>query len=81
MQTESIEQEFTPPLTDGAYQTVKEELILAQQKGLELSADTASRNELCLREKEPKTVLDDLLQYSTIFICGVNEINEVHGTN
>jgi len=31
MQTESIEPEFPPPLTDGAYQTVKEELILAQQ--------------------------------------------------
>lgn len=72
---------ITPALTEGAYQTLKQGLILAHKKGLEVSADPTYRKGLWQYGADPKTVLRDLLQYSTIFIGGVNEINEVLGTN
>lgn len=72
---------ITPALTEGAYHTLKEGLILASKKGLEISADPTYRNGLWKYGANPKTVLRDLLQYSTIFIGGVNEINEVLGTS
>lgn len=72
---------ITPALTEGAYKTLKEGLILARKKGIEVSADPTYRSGLWKYGADPKVVLRDLLQYSTIFIGGVNEINEVLGTN
>ncbi|WP_139957452.1 sugar kinase [Flavicella sediminum] len=72
---------ITPALTEGAYQTLREGLKLAKENGLEISADPTYRSGLWKYGADPKTVLRDLLQYSTIFIGGVNEINEVLGTN
>lgn len=72
---------ITPGLTQGAYDTLKEGIILAKEKGLEISADPTYRSGLWKYGVEAKGALADLLQYSTIFIGGVNEINEVLGTN
>lgn len=72
---------ITPALCKGGYETLKEGLILAQKKGMEISADPTYRSGLWKYDGNPKEILRDLLSYSTIFIGGVNEINEVLGTN
>ncbi|WP_298878223.1 sugar kinase [uncultured Polaribacter sp.] len=72
---------ITPALCEGGYETLKEGLILAQKKGLEISADPTYRSGLWKWGGNPKEVLRDLLSYSNVFIGGVNEINEVLGTN
>ena len=72
---------ITPALCEGGYETLKEGLILAQKKGLEISADPTYRSGLWQWGGNPKEVLRDLLSYSNVFIGGVNEINEVLGTN
>ncbi|SDR86439.1 sugar kinase [Winogradskyella sediminis] len=71
---------ITPALTQGAYETLKEGLILAKEKGLTVSADPTYRSGLWKYGKDPKETLIDLLHYSNIFIGGINEINEVLGT-
>jgi 2-dehydro-3-deoxygluconokinase len=72
---------ITPALTQGAYETLKEGIMLAREKGMEVSADPTYRSGLWKYGADPKETLSDLLNYSTIFIGGVNEINEVLGTN
>lgn len=72
---------ITPALCKGAKETLKEGLILAKEKGMIISADPTYRSALWKYGEEAKYVLTDLLQYSTIFIGGVNEINEVLGTS
>jgi len=70
---------ITPALTQGAYDTLKEGLLLARKKGMQVSADPTYRSGLWKYGVEPKTALTDLLHCSTIFIGGINEINEVLG--
>jgi len=72
---------ITPALCKGGYETLKEGLILAKMKGLTISADPTYRQGLWKYGQNAKGALIDLLNYSTIFIGGVNEINEVLGTN
>tara|TARA_R110001583_G_scaffold195283_2_gene371426 strand:+ start:270 stop:1274 length:1005 start_codon:yes stop_codon:yes gene_type:complete len=72
---------ITPALCEGGYHTLKEGLILARKKGIEVSADPTYRSGLWKYGAEPKETLLDLLNYSTIFIGGVNEINEVLGSD
>lgn len=72
---------ITPALCEGAFETLKEGLILARKKGITVTADPTYRSGLWKYGKEAKPVLSELLQYSTIFIGGVNEINEVLETN
>jgi 2-dehydro-3-deoxygluconokinase len=72
---------ITPALCKGGYETLKEGLILARKKGMTVSADPTYRKGLWQYGENAEVVLADLLQYSTIFIGGVNEINEVLGTN
>lgn len=72
---------ITPALCKGGYETLKEGLILARKKGMIVSADPTYRKGLWNYGEDAKDVLSDLLNYSTIFIGGVNEINEVLGTN
>lgn len=71
---------ITPALCKGGYETLKEGLILARKKGMEVSADPTYRSGLWKYGANPKETLRDLLQYSTIFIGGINEINEVLDT-
>ena len=72
---------ITPALCKGGYETLKEGLILAKKNGLTISADPTYRKGLWQYGENAKDVLVDLLNYSTIFIGGVNEINEVLETN
>ncbi|WP_298369792.1 sugar kinase [uncultured Lutibacter sp.] len=72
---------ITPALCLGGYETLKDGLILARKKGMEVSADPTYRSGLWQYGGNPKEILADLLNYSTIFIGGINEINEVLSTN
>ncbi|MCH3885607.1 sugar kinase [Tenacibaculum aquimarinum] len=72
---------ITPALCRGSYETLKEGLILAKKKGITISADPTYRSALWKYGEDPKEVLTELLNYSTIFIGGVNEMNEVLGTD
>ncbi|MFB9056581.1 sugar kinase [Mariniflexile ostreae] len=71
---------ITPALCKGGYETLKEGLILAKKKGIAVSSDPTYRSGLWKYGENAKDVLTDLLSYSTIFIGGVNEINEVLDT-
>ena len=72
---------ITPALCRGSYETLKEGLIMAREKGMAVSADPTYRSGLWKYGEDPKEILTELLNYSTIFIGGVNEMNEVLGTN
>ncbi|NRR90808.1 sugar kinase [Winogradskyella undariae] len=72
---------ITPALSEGAFATLKAGLILAKEKGITVSADPTYRSGLWKYGKDAKSSLIELLHYSNIFIGGVNEINEVLGTN
>ncbi|MDH7913440.1 sugar kinase [Winogradskyella sp. SYSU M77433] len=72
---------ITPALCEGGYKTLKEGLQLAKEKGIEVSADPTYRSGLWKYGADPKDTLSDLMQYSTIFIGGINEMNELLGTS
>ncbi len=72
---------ITPGLSLGAYEALREGLQLAMKKGITVSADPTYRRGLWKYGIDPKDALIDLIQNSTIFIGGVNEINEILGTS
>lgn len=72
---------ITPALSQNAFNILKEGLALAREKGMTVSADPTYRRGLWQYGKDPKEALIELLHLSTIFIGGINEINEVLGTN
>ncbi|MGO4918866.1 sugar kinase [Maribacter spongiicola] len=72
---------ITPALSQGAFDVLKNGLKLAREKGMAVSADPTYRSGLWQYGQDPKAALTELLHYSTIFIGGVNEINEVLGTD
>lgn len=72
---------ITPGISEGAYETLKEALVKAQQKGITVTADPAYRSNLWKYGKNGAEVLKELLGMSNILIGGVNEINEVLQTN
>lgn len=72
---------ITPALSKHAFHILKEGLILAKEKGMTVSADPTYRNGLWNYGIDAKDALVELLELSTVFIGGINEINEVLGTN
>lgn len=72
---------ITPALSKGAFETLKEGLIEARKRGMVVSADPTYRSGLWKYDQNPKEALVELLHYSTVFIGGINEMNEVLGTN
>lgn len=72
---------ITPALSKGAFDTLKEGLSKAKKKGMIISADPTYRSGLWKYDQDPKEALSELLNYSNIFIGGINEINEVLGTD
>ncbi|ADV51516.1 sugar kinase [Cellulophaga sp. E16_2] len=68
---------ITPALCQGGYETLRDGLILARKKGITITADPTYRSGLWKYGRDAKEVLSELLEYSTIFIGGINEINEV----
>ncbi|MCR1023906.1 sugar kinase [Cellulophaga baltica] len=71
---------ITPALCKGGYETLREGLILAKKKGITITADPTYRSGLWKYGSDAKEILSELLEYSTIFIGGINEMNEVLGT-
>lgn len=71
---------ITPGISENAYQTLKEALQVANSKGIQITTDPAYRSNLWKYGKEGRQVLAELVGMSTIFIGGVNEINEILGT-
>lgn len=59
---------------EGGYVTLKEGLVLAKKTGMIISADPTYRKGLWNYGKNAKDGLADLLNYSTIFIGGINEL-------
>ncbi|MBC3757729.1 sugar kinase [Hyunsoonleella sp. SJ7] len=72
---------ITPALSKGAFETLLQGLKLAREKGMVVSADPTYRSGLWQYGKNPKEALTELLHLSTIFIGGMDEINEALGTD
>ncbi len=68
---------ISPAISEGAYQTLKKGLELVQKKGITIAADPAYRSNLWQYGRKWKEVLAELVDFFTIFIVGVNEINEI----
>jgi 2-dehydro-3-deoxygluconokinase len=71
---------ITPALSEGAYLTLKEGLTKALAKGIAITTDPTYRSNLWQYGRKGQEVLAELVNLSTIFIGGVNEINEILGT-
>lgn len=72
---------ITPALNKGSQQTLLEGLKLARKKGLQVSADPTYRSGLWKYGENPREILSEMIEYSTIFIGGINEINELLETD
>jgi len=71
---------ISPAISEGAYQTLKEGLTLALKKGITITADPAYRSNLWQYGRSGHEVLAELLNLSTVLMGGVNEVNEILGT-
>ncbi|AVR45647.1 sugar kinase [Christiangramia fulva] len=71
---------ISPAISEGAYQALKRGLEIAREKGIIVTADPAYRSNLWKYGRNSQDVLAELVSLSTIFIGGVNEINELLGT-
>lgn len=72
---------ITPALCKGSKDALLDGLKLAREKGMTVSADPTYRSGLWKYGEAPKEVLSELIEYSTIFIGGIHEINEILETN
>lgn len=72
---------ITPALSKGSFETLREGLKLAKEKGWCVSADPTYRSGLWNYGVDAKEALTELLHCSTIFIGGINEMNEVLETD
>ncbi len=72
---------ISPAISENAYQALKAALVSAQEKGLHITADPAYRSNLWQYGRKGQEVLQELVSWSSIFIGGVNEINEILGAS
>lgn len=72
---------ISPAISEGAYQTLKAGLTLALAKGLTITTDPAYRSNLWQYGRSGHEVLAELVGLSTLFIGGVNEVNEILDTD
>lgn len=68
---------ISPAISETAYLTLKQGLKVAKQNNIIVSADPAYRSNLWKYGRSGREVLAELMEYSNIFIGGVNEINEL----
>jgi len=68
---------ITPGISDGSYKTLKIGLKEARKKGVIVTADPAYRKNLWQYGRNGDEILKEFTKLSTIFIGGVNEINEI----
>ena len=71
---------ISPGISKSAYESLKEGLQTARELGIEITTDPAYRSNLWKYGKNGNEVLKELVSLSTIFIGGLNEINEILGT-
>lgn len=71
---------ISPGISESAYETLKTGLKIAKEMGVQVTTDPAYRSNLWKYGKNGNEILKELVSYSTIFIGGVNEINEILGT-
>lgn len=71
---------ISPGISRAAYESLREALKTAREMEMEITADPAYRSNLWKYGKSGQEILKELVSYSTIFIGGVNEINEILGT-
>lgn len=71
---------ISPGISEAAYERLKEGLKTAQEMGIHITTDPAYRSNLWKYGKKGSDILKELVSYSTLFIGGVNEINEILGT-
>lgn len=71
---------ISPGISETAYESLKKGLQTAREMGIEITTDPAYRSNLWKYSKNGNEVLKELVSLSTIFIGGVNEINEILGT-
>ncbi|WP_370895874.1 sugar kinase [Chryseobacterium gossypii] len=71
---------ISPGISETAYETLKKGLQIARESGIEVTTDPAYRSNLWKYGKNGNEILKELVSYSTVFIGGVNEINEILGT-
>ncbi|RZJ73832.1 sugar kinase [Flavobacterium sp.] len=72
---------ISPAISENAYQALKSGLRKASELGISISADPAYRKNLWKYGRDGREVLSELVGFSTIFIGGPNEINEILGTD
>jgi 2-dehydro-3-deoxygluconokinase len=72
---------ITPALCKGSKETLLQGIKLAKKKGMQISADPTYRSGLWQYGENPREVLSEMIEYSTVFIGGINEINELLETN
>ncbi|MCG9970328.1 sugar kinase [Christiangramia crocea] len=72
---------ISPAISEGAYQTLKKGLEIAREKKIVVTADPAYRSNLWKYGRKSQEVLAELVDLSSIFIGGVNEINEILGSD
>ena len=68
---------ISPAISEGAYQSLKVGLNKARKKDIMVTADPTYRNDLWKYGRSSREVLTELIDLSTIFIGGQNEINEI----
>ncbi|MCF2221447.1 sugar kinase [Chryseobacterium sp. PS-8] len=68
---------ISPGISKSAYESLKEGLHTALELGIEITTDPAYRSNLWKYGKNGNEVLKELVSLSTIFIGGVNEVNEI----
>ena len=71
---------ISPAISEGAYHTLREGLKEAGKRGMQVTADPAYRKNLWKYGKQGQEVLAELVGMSSIFIGGVNEVNEILNT-
>lgn len=65
---------ITPALSEGAYQCLKNALLVAKEKGVTVSADPTFRKGLWNYGLDAKQTLKELVALSDIFVGGINEM-------
>lgn len=71
---------ISPAISEGAFQTLRKGSEIARRKNIVVTADPTYRSNLWKYGRSGREVLSELVGLSTVFIGGVNEINEILGS-
>lgn len=68
---------ITPAISEATYKTLLEGLKIARKKNIMVTGDPVFRKNLWNYGRDSKEAISELLQYTTVFIGGPAEINEI----